>query len=215
MRQVLLVVLISGLSLASPRGSVAQDLDRQGTGAGTGSGSGGGTSAGTMTATTNSGETYTVTTQEKPAARPRMIEPPPSRWVSALTNVQVELMITDQTGSAAPEKKTVSMVVSSGTWGKIRSAGAVHQPAAPPVVVDLNVDARPFVSVDGPIQLELMIAYSPLGSPSTDYGREKPPTVNQSLTVILQNGKPLIISQAADPVGDRKIIVEAKATVVK
>lgn len=156
--------------------------------------------------------------QEKPAAKPRAemaIEPPAGRWVRTLTNVQVELTITDQAGNGAPEKKTVSMVVSSGSWGRIRSAGGVRiEPGLPPIVVDLNVDARPMVSVDGPIQLELTIAYSPLG-PSTGDGKGKPPTVNQSLTVILQNGKPLVISQAADPVGDRKIIVEAKATVLK
>ena len=138
-----------------------------------------------------------------------------TKFVRSLTNVEIELTITDQTGAEKPEKKTVTMVVSSGNWGKIRSAGAVHRAANASVIVDLNVDARPFVSVEGPIQLELTIAYSPLGSPGTDYGREKPPTVNQSLTVVLQDGKPLVISRAADPVGDRRIIVEAKATVLK
>jgi hypothetical protein len=33
--------------------------------------------------------------------------------------------------------------------------------------------------------------------------------------VILQNGKPLIISQSADPVSDRKVVVEVKATILK
>jgi len=33
--------------------------------------------------------------------------------------------------------------------------------------------------------------------------------------VILQSGKPLVISQAADPIGDREIIIEVKATVLK
>jgi hypothetical protein len=39
--------------------------------------------------------------------------------------------------------------------------------------------------------------------------------MNQSLTVILQSGKPLIVSQAADPVSDRKVVVEVKATILK
>ncbi len=30
--------------------------------------------------------------------------------------------------------------------------------------------------------------------------------------MVLQSGKPLIVSQAADPVSDRKVIVEVKAT---
>lgn len=207
MRSIHVVVLVASLALL-PRFAAAQDSQEP---ARQGSGSGAGASAGSGTAST---ATATVTsTAQKP--RVEMLEPPPGRWVRTLTNVQVDLTITDQSGTGTPEKKSVSMVVSSGAWGRIRSAGGVRlEPGSGPVLVDLNVDARPLVSVDGPIQLELTIAYSPLG-PSASDAKSKPPTVNQSLTVVLQSGKPLVISQAADPVGDRKIIVEAKATVLK
>ena len=83
------------------------------------------------------------------------------RFVRTLTNVQIELTLTDQIGTAPPEKKTVSMIVSSGNWGKIRSAGNVRPVGDAPFVVDLNVDARPFVSIEGPIQLELTLNYYP------------------------------------------------------
>ena len=146
-------------------------------------------------------------------------EEPPSRypWVRTLTNVQIELTLTDQIGTATPEKKTVSMIVSSGNWGKIRSAGNVRlTPTEGPIVVDLNVDARPFVSTEGPVQLELTLAYNPLAAQVTERENPKRPSnINQSLTVVLQSGKPLIVSQAADPVSDRKVIVEVKATVLK
>src|SRR5688572_29681717 len=68
--------------------------------------------------------------------------PPPKpvdRFVRTLTNVQVELTLTDQVGTQAPEKKTVSMIVSSGNWGKIRSVGNVRPENDAPFVVDLNV----------------------------------------------------------------------------
>ena len=198
MRSLHLIVLAAGLALWSPLSSAAQEPDRQGAGAAT--------------------STHTVTTanQEKPGAKPRAeAEPPPGRWVRSLTNVQVELTITDQTGSGAPEKKTVTMVASSGSWGKIRSAGMMRRPSTEPVLVDLNVDARPMVSVEGPIQLELTLAYSPPGNRDGLATQEKPTGVNQSLTVVLHSGKPLVISQAADPVSDRKIVVEVKATVLK
>lgn len=209
MRTLHVVVFVS-LTLLVPRWSGAQDLDRQGSGAGAGAGSssGGGTGAATA-ATVALGQE-----SSRSVARAAAAEPPPGRWVRALTNVQVELTISDQTGSGPPEKKTVSMVASSGSWGRIRSAQMVRD-SGRDQVIDLNVDARPMVSVDGPIQLELTVVYSPPGATTGDVPRVRPTGVNQSLTVILNSGKPLVISQAADPVGDRKIIVEAKATVLK
>jgi hypothetical protein len=139
------------------------------------------------------------------------------RFVRALTNVQVELNLTDQMGTQPAEKKTVSMIVSSGNWGKVRSAANVMQIGDPPYVVMLNVDARPFVSMEGQIQLEMTLVYEPVKSDGeTKSGlRQRPSGINQSQTVILQSGKPLIVSQAADPVSDRKVVVEVKATVLK
>ena len=83
------------------------------------------------------------------------------RFVRTLTNVQIELTLTDQIGTNPAEKKTVSMIASSGSWGKIRSTGNSRPAGETPVIVQLDVDARPFVSVDGPIQLELTLNYSP------------------------------------------------------
>ncbi|HYE89253.1 MAG TPA: hypothetical protein VEA16_23035 [Vicinamibacterales bacterium] len=131
------------------------------------------------------------------------------RFVRTLTNVQIELTLTDQDGSGAPGKKTVSMIVSSGNWGKIRSSSDPRMPQ----VVGLNVDARPFVTMDGTVQLELTLYYYP---PMSEVKRpDRPTELNQSLTVVLSSGKPLVISQSADPGGDRKVTVEVKATVLK
>lgn len=207
MRNAGVVVLLAGLSLVAPPWSAAQDAERQGSGSGSGSGTGAASTSVSM-----SPPQATVTPKPRPA------EPEQSgvRFVRTLTNVQIEVTITDQTGAGAPEKKTVTMVVSSGSWGKIRSAGNVRPgPDTPPAVVELNVDARPFVSVDGPIQMELTLVYRPLGSATDDTARGRPLPLNQSLTVILQSGKPLVVSQAADPLNDRKIGVEVKATVLK
>lgn len=139
------------------------------------------------------------------------------RFVRTLTNVQIELTLTDQAGSNPPEKKTVSMIVSSGTLGKVRSSGTIRPQADVPYPVVLNVDARPFVSIDGPVQLELTLEYYPLKDAGLEKegAKQRPSGVNQSQTVILQNGKPLVISQAADPINDRKVLVEVKATVLK
>jgi hypothetical protein len=66
------------------------------------------------------------------------------------------------------------------------------------------------------IQMEITVEYRPIGSVVADEpGRVDPTVLNQSLSVILQSGRPMIVSQAADPVSDRKILVEAKATILK
>jgi hypothetical protein len=193
-------VLLSALLMAP---SLVSAQTGQGLGRGIGDGSG--------------DDQATTTAQGQP--KPMAIQVPESsgnpRFVRSLTNVQIELTLTDQHGAQAPEKKTVSMIVSSGNWGKIRSAGNVRPQNEAPFVVDLNVDARPFVSVEGQIQLELTLVYSPPGGADKDTVKPRPTGVNQSLTVVLTSGKPLVISQAADPVSDRKVVVEVKATVLK
>ena len=140
--------------------------------------------------------------------------PPGPKFVNTWTNVQVELTLTDQQGTQGPEKKTVSMIVASGSWGKVRSAGAVHPVGDAPYGVELNVDARPFVSTEGQIRLEMTLVYSPSPGDARDT-KSRPTGINQSLTVALQSGKPLAVSQAADPVSDRKVMVEVKATILK
>jgi hypothetical protein len=138
----------------------------------------------------------------------------------SLSNVQIELTISDQVGSGPVQKKTVSMIAASGTWGKIRAAGVARPNDRSAVVpVGLNVDARPFVQPEGIVQVELTIGYNPFdplaAERSEPSGQARPTELNQSLTVVLQSGKPLVVSQAADPVSDRKIIVEVKATIMK
>lgn len=140
---------------------------------------------------------------------------PGPKFVRTLINVQVELTLSDHLGTNAPDKKTVSMIVSSGSWGKVRSAGNVMTPGIAPFVVDLNVDARPFVTMEGQIQLELTLVYRPPEVATRDTLKASPTGLNQSQTVVLQSGKPLVISQAADPMNDRKMIVEVKATILK
>lgn len=50
-----------------------------------------------------------------------------------------------------------------------------------------------------------------------DSASEERPTasIGESMTVILDDGKPLIVSQSADPHTDRKVRIEMKATFLK
>jgi hypothetical protein len=156
------------------------------------------------------------TPRAAPAAQPTPVPPSPAS-LRSLSNVQIELTISDQTGKGPVEKKTVSMIAASGTWGKVRSQGMTRPNERDGwQSVTLNVDARPFLR-DGAVQLEMNISYNPLNAQTADAAQQsrRPTELNQSLTVVLQDGKPLIVSQAADPILDRRIVVEVKATIMK
>jgi len=128
-------------------------------------------------------------------------------------NLQVEITISDQSGTLAPEKKVVSMLVADSTMGRIRASADAQRAGMGMVGTGLNVDARPSVLEGDRILLELTVEYTPLreGGQVT----QRPTILNESLSVILQNGKPMIVSQAADPVTDRKMTVEVRASIMK
>ena len=121
----------------------------------------------------------------------------------ALSNVQIELSIADTLSTTPPQRKTVSMLVAEGYMGRVRSqrGGAAV----------LNVDATPRLQKDGRISLQLVLEYRP--PESADRNMLSP--INEMLTVLLQSGKTLIVTQAADPSVDRKVAVEVTATVLK
>jgi hypothetical protein len=154
----------------------------------------------------------TAPTPGTPAAQAAAVAPvrenePPGKSV----NIQVELTISDQMGTEAPEKKVVSFAVADGTYGRVRASAAAIV-GGERVPLDLNVDARPRLLAGDAIRLELTLQYAPAGPSKIDPGT-RPTNLNQSLTVILQNGKPLTISRAVDPASNRRVTVDATATV--
>jgi hypothetical protein len=154
--------------------------------------------------------------QEKPAP------PPASKPVATAApvpeglpiNVRIELTITDQAGPGEAGKRTVSMIVADRKNGSIRSQGQVTPPGNR-FVVTLNVDATPRIVKDGLIRLDLGLEYVP--KPGTDNvntgeGRAQ---LNERLSLMVESGKPMLISQASDPTSDRRIAVELTVTILK
>lgn len=135
-------------------------------------------------------------------------KPSPARYdLASLQNVRVEVTLTDSLQTEGPSKKTVTMMVVDNNGGQIRSQG--------PGNYSLSVDASPHLRPDNRIYLALTIFYVP--EPSGQAGQQvrTPANLNESVSVILSDGKPMMISQSADPRGDRKVTVEVTATVVK
>jgi hypothetical protein len=137
--------------------------------------------------------------------------------------------ISEQTGTSPVLRKTVTVVTGEGVQGFVRSQATFFgNPTVP-----LNVDVEPVVLPDGKIRLGLGVQYDLPAPPTvvTDSASGRPvespnnvrsalgnltrTEIRQNLRVVLDSGKPLMVSQSADPVGDRKVTVEVVATILK
>ena len=147
-----------------------------------------------------------TTIRTPPAAEVPLPTPPgPPRRRGREVNVQVELTITDHVGGGKPETRVVSMVVADGAFGRIRSVSENN-------VEKLNVDASPELLEGDRMWISLTVEYVP---PRAESAVRRPAMLNEQMSVILQSGKPLLISQAADPLADRRTTVEVRATIIK
>ena len=133
-------------------------------------------------------------------------------------NVRIDVTITDQGRTGAPTmKKTVSIVTSDGFGGRIRSTA--NYSSLPPV--PLNVDADAEILSDGKIRSRVNLQYDlPAGIDGQTQniqgaGALKTTQIQENLSLILENGKSILAAQSADPVGDRQVTIEVKATVLR
>lgn len=146
-----------------------------------------------------------VSAQDAPAAQPPAATQPsqPVRSPAAqLANIRIELTIVDQRSDTSGTPKTVTMLIEDRQNGRIRTARGN---------TNLNVDGRPEILREGRIRVVLSLEYAPQDGPD----RAAPTPISESITALLEDGKPLVVSQSADPSGDRKVRLEVKATIVK
>jgi hypothetical protein len=142
-------------------------------------------------------------------------------------NIRLDVTISDQTVDGAPVKKSISLILANGGSGRVRSAGTMTEPLPPgdtpgrPAffnnrTVQLNLDAEVVIRGDNKIRTLLTLEYTPGGeTPSPPPGTFTRSPLNQSVTVNLTSGQPLMITQAADPLSDRKVTVEVTATILR
>ena len=113
-------------------------------------------------------------------------------------NIKLDLTITDAASTTPQLKKVLSLHIADGRQGQVRSQNEQGL---------INVDARPTVRPDGKtILLQLTVEYRPDARGSL---------FSESLSAMVIDGKPLVLSQTVDPSGDRKVSVEVLATIQK
>jgi hypothetical protein len=155
-----------------------------------------------------------TTAKPEPARTP---EPPPLP-----VNIRIEVSITDQSGTGTPARKVVSMIASDRSNTNIRSSASVPVRAMGSGNynyrnVTINVDARPNIIQREPnkISLSLGLEYFPKSAGGQEEMEAGMASFSERLALILESGKPMVVSQAADPTSDRKISVEVTATILK
>lgn len=143
------------------------------------------------------------------------------RPAHSMVNVRLTLAITDETGAGDPVRKTITLLLADGGSGRVRSSALAEKPATStsppsPFVVTLNADA--FIgAIDGNrVQADITVEYSPGttgdGGAATPAQQRGSP-LNQSVSVWLNSGTPTVIVEASDPMSDRKVTLEATATI--
>ena len=141
---------------------------------------------------------------------------PARRNRGQLVNLRLEFTVTDQIGNAPPVKKTITMNVADGESGRIRTNAEVFRKNSAPTMVPLSVDAAPEIEPGGSrIRLRASLEYQLLkdaAEPDLPAGKT---SITQSVTAILNDGVSTILSQSADPLTDRKVTLEVKATIIK
>lgn len=133
---------------------------------------------------------------------PKGPEPQQARTPSQLANIRIELTIVDQRSDAQSAPRTVTLLIEDRQSGRLRTGRGNAM---------LNIDARPEMLREGRVRVTLSLEYAPQDGP----GGQTQPSILESLTALLEDGKPLVVSQSADPTSDRKVRVEVKGTIVK
>ena len=139
---------------------------------------------------------------QRPAPQGTPVAPQPASQQAApqytWQNIKLDLTITDAASATAQVRKVLVLHIADGRNGQVRSQSEQGL---------INVDARPQVRPDGKtILLQLTVEYRPGVSSSL---------FSESLSAMLVDGKPLVLSQTVDPSGDRKVSVEVVATIQK
>jgi hypothetical protein len=126
-------------------------------------------------------------------------------------NVRVEFTLSDTTGAKAPVTKSLALTVADGETAMVRSESEAQSPGGGTRSAPFSADASARIEGDR-IRLFLNLDYQAMDSVS---GTPLKSGVRAKQTVVLENGRPMLLSETSDPLSDRQVRVEVKATVLR
>lgn len=125
-------------------------------------------------------------------------------------NVRIDVTVTEQLGSRPPSSKSLSLTTADGESAQIRNQPEVATPG-PVLPAPFSVDAMPTI-IDGRIRLGLSIDYNVVDASSEKAARNQ---VRSRQQLVLESGKPMVVSESTDPMTERKVTVTVSATILK
>jgi hypothetical protein len=131
-----------------------------------------------------------------PAAAAPETAPPVSQ------NVGVDVTVLEEGGQAPSSRKTTTLTIANSRNGSVRALTSTK----PGEGNRFNVDALPVLQQGGRILAGITVEYQ---SPTSG------PLLRLNMQPLLESGKKMVMSEAADPNSDRRVTVEVMATVLK
>lgn len=132
-----------------------------------------------------------------------------------LVNIRIDVKITDERGAQTPVAKVVSLTVADGGTAFIRSTAEAPFGAKTENLrtIPLHVDASPWIE-GNKVRLKLSLEYNAVdvGGEPRQYPKME---IRENLGLVLENEKPLLVAESPDPLSDRRVSVEVKATILR
>jgi hypothetical protein len=156
-------------------------------------------------------------------------EPPVRVESTKSVNIRVDATIIESRGDQTIGRRVISATMVDGENASVRSMAFVPMRQtdedagkAPNVVVPvqqtralLNMDAKARLRADSKVQVWLTVESQSAGIDLGEAGKASDATIRQSVSVLLDPGTPIVVAQSADAVGNRRLTLEVKATVLK
>jgi hypothetical protein len=124
-------------------------------------------------------------------------------------NIRLDVSVTDQAANSAALPKMLMVILADRALGQTRAAYEDRS---------ISVDARPTI-VEGRVRANLTVkSQEPTKIMGMGDGFKPPdPLINwtNSITLLLDSGKPMLAFETSDPVTKRKLSIEVKATIQK
>ncbi len=150
-------------------------------------------------------------TAPTPAVAPT--PPPPPRRLGQLANVLVDVVITDRGPDGPENRRVISATAADGERASVRNSGTTVNGSGPPS--HLSLDVRPVIAEGGRVRLDVGLDFQLVERDVADPGGAVFGQVRLTQNIVLESGKPLVISQSTAPGTQRTVTVEVKATVMR